>query len=257
MPVQGGGFGIAVANNKIYTFGVRGDNRTYEYDPLVDAWTERAQLPIPNTERTRATTVNDKIYVIDEHHFWEYDPLADYWTLKSPIPNPITYEAYSNMVTINNTIYVIGGDMDGHLNQVYDPSTNTWDLKTSMPTGRMVFGTAAAVGKIYVIGGESANAMDLSILNVNEVYDPATDTWSTATPMPTSRAGFGMVALGDKIYTIGGWQRQGSTDVFLTKNEEFTIPEFPSLILMLPFAVATLLAAAIYQRKSHIHYTDF
>lgn len=52
-------------------------------------------------------------------------------------------------------IYVIGGTYEGYhnTNQEYDPSTNTWAVKTSMPTPRSNFGIAVYQNKIYCIGG--------------------------------------------------------------------------------------------------------
>ncbi len=37
-----------------------------------------------------------------------------------------------------------------------------------------------------------------------EVYDPATDTWSTGTPMPTARYGLGVGVIDGKLYVAGG-----------------------------------------------------
>jgi hypothetical protein len=39
---------------------------------------------------------------------------------------------------------------------------------------------------------------------MNEVYDLATDTWSTRASMPTARSGVGLAALDGKVYVIGG-----------------------------------------------------
>jgi N-acetylneuraminic acid mutarotase len=39
---------------------------------------------------------------------------------------------------------------------------------------------------------------------MNEVYDIATDTWSTRAPMPSARSAIGAAALDGKIYVIGG-----------------------------------------------------
>src|SRR5215472_9107090 len=39
---------------------------------------------------------------------------------------------------------------------------------------------------------------------MNEVYDVASDTWSTSAPMPTARSGIGAAVIDGKIYVIGG-----------------------------------------------------
>ena len=43
----------------------------------------------------------------------------------------------------------------------------------------------------------------------NEQYDPATNTWTIETPMPTARHGLGVTSIDDKIYAIGGGPNPG------------------------------------------------
>ncbi|GAI75277.1 unnamed protein product, partial [marine sediment metagenome] len=43
------------------------------------------------------------------------------------------------------------------------------------------------------------------VTNVVEAYDPQTDTWSTMSPMPTSRSQMGIAVADGKIYVIGGY----------------------------------------------------
>jgi hypothetical protein len=71
----------------------------------------------------------------------------------------------------------------------YDPVSNTYTQRASMPTWR-TWGTCAVVGsKIYVIGGYFNGSSSSGALNVNEVYDPTIDTWTTKTPMPIGKYG--------------------------------------------------------------------
>ena len=37
-----------------------------------------------------------------------------------------------------------------------------------------------------------------------EIYDPATDGWSTGVPLPTGRGGLAAAVLGDRIFVFGG-----------------------------------------------------
>ncbi len=105
---------------------------------------------------------------------------------------------------INDTVYVIGGS-DGSLqntNYVYDPVSDSWSTKASMPTARSNIGCAVVNGKIYAIGGFVGGVQtDTKLV---EEYDPATDTWTTRDSMPTSRYAFAIAVVANKVYVIGG-----------------------------------------------------
>ncbi len=98
---------------------------------------------------------------------------------------------------VNGKIYATGGysgynSSGGLLTstvEVYDPSTNTWSTAASMPTARFGLAAAAVNGKIYAIGGVNSSGGSEVFLNTVEVYDPATNTWSTAASMLTARYG--------------------------------------------------------------------
>jgi N-acetylneuraminic acid mutarotase len=87
--------------------------------------------------------------------------------------------------------------------EVYDPVTDTWTKKASMPTARMLLATSVVNGKIYAIGG--ALVAGGNCLSTVEVYDPGTDTWTTKASMPTRRTTFSATsAVNGIIYAIGG-----------------------------------------------------
>ena len=41
-------------------------------------------------------------------------------------------------------------------------------------------------------------------MDVNEVYDPKTDTWKSLAPMPTARGGIAAAVINGNIYVFGG-----------------------------------------------------
>jgi hypothetical protein len=57
---------------------------------------------------------------------------------------------------------------------------------------------------IYATGGEVP-----MLFAVNEAYDIAHNTWSTATPMAVPRHGVSAVSLGDRLFAPGGGTIQG------------------------------------------------
>jgi len=72
-----------------------------------------------------------------------------------------------------------------------------------MPTGRYLCTAVEVGGKIYVMGGRQLVASSEPV-NVNECYDPATNTWQTKAAMPQAIRGHGATAINNKIYVLGG-----------------------------------------------------
>lgn len=82
-----------------------------------------------------------------------------------------------------------------------------WTQKADMPTGRWTQTSAVVNGKIYVIGGyPSDGTPGEAALSVVEEYDPATNTWTRKSDMPTARCDFNesSAVVDGKIYVIGG-----------------------------------------------------
>ena len=96
-------------------------------------------------------------------------------------------------VALDGKVYVVGGtDASGVLAsmEVYDPATNTWSAKASMPSAKGSPGAAVANGRIYVFGGDT---------QVYE-YDPATNSWATKAPLPVTPGGVAVAAISGNIY---------------------------------------------------------
>ena len=143
------------------------------------------------------------------------------WIIKAP-----THIARvgAGMAAVNETIYVLGGSQTLNYSyhffsvtlnatEAYNPDTDIWTEKTSMPTSRTRFATAVFQNRIYCMGGLilSKNGTKTTLTGINEVYDPLTDTWETKTSMPTARYGFEANTVDGKIYLIGGWYQLETT----------------------------------------------
>jgi N-acetylneuraminic acid mutarotase len=90
---------------------------------------------------------------------------------------------------INGTMYAVDGVNASHTpvttNEAYDPITNTWTEKASMPTARHHHASAVVDGKLYIIGGrilgngvKSQINEALSNFDINEMYSPLNDSWT-------------------------------------------------------------------------------
>ena len=183
-----------------------------------DSWTTKAEMPTAR-QGLGAATVNGRIYAIggylpSANINEEYNPLTDTWTTKASMPTLRTY-GRSAIAVLGEKIYVIGGypaqsKPDG-ANEAYDPVTDTWETKAPLPSPRGGCSASTVGGKIYVTGGcwggvdPSANPPYYSFYyNFTDVYDPATDSWSTKKPSPVRVFSYSSTAFEDRIYVLGG-----------------------------------------------------
>ena len=241
LPRKSEEFSFATANGKLYLFGGNpaGDHDpppglVQEYDPATDRWAQKKNMPLP-THHLAAVGFAGKIYLfggaiqpqpgspnqLPVNNAWEYDPAADSWKPLAPMP---TARMAAVAAEVDGKIYVLGGasvhpgaklvslgpkvpHQSLNTNEVYDPATNTWQPRMSMPTPRNHAAAGVVGDKIYVIGGRlaSAYASTGSNTDVVEVYDPAANTWGAAgLRMPTARSGMGYATFGDRILIAGG-----------------------------------------------------
>lgn len=130
---------------------------------------------------------------------------------------------------VNNKIYVIGGSAlgdppdDARSREIdeYDPVTETWTTKASMPGAKCTATAGAVNGKIYVFGGVDSTYDFSSAANSVYAYDPATNSWDTnITPAPTKRAFLSIspTVVNNKIYIMGG---KSTPDDWSSEVEEF------------------------------------
>ena len=152
------------------------------------------------------------------------------WVSKAPMQEA---RAQLGVATVNGKIYAIGGSTasgtnpgtvgrdykaNGWIvgtNEEYNPASDEWAVKTSMPTPRFDFAIAVYQNKIYCIGGISDYVVpNVNRTGVNEVYDPATDKWETRTPMPTARSGLQANVVNGKIYLIGSYPNYTLNEVY-------------------------------------------
>ena len=191
-------------------------------------WVKFAPFPEPG-EEIYGIAAGGKFYVFGglgprwtpRGLVYEYDPATDKWTKKQPMALASHHVALAES---NGKIYVIGGFVPPQSGPPawvpidnaweYDPANDSWKALAPLPTKRGSPNAAAVDGKIYVIGGASTHpgsketavhpARPHRSVDTNEVYDPATNTWETSSPMPTARNHAAVGVVNNKIYIIGG-----------------------------------------------------
>jgi N-acetylneuraminic acid mutarotase len=209
-------------------------------------WQKAAPFPEPEEELYGASA-NGKMYVMGGYGEggspvgmnWEYDPNTDKWTKKAGMPVKAHHAA---MASYDGKIYVFGGytlyrpagsTVGGGWKPIdnaweFNPATNTWKALAPLPTKRGSPIAAEVNGKIYVIGGTIGDPKiddgtvypnrSARSLGTNEVYDPATNTWRNANPMPTPRNHMFVGVVNSKIYVIGG--RYASSFITVATNSD-------------------------------------
>jgi len=102
--------------------------------------------------------------------------------------------------------YAVGGlASTGYLSDTrrYDPPTDTW---TALPPLPLPIADASVVyapntGKLYVFGGEGDG---LTISTATQIYDAASQSWSSGAPLPAPRSGMTAGYWNGHIYLAGG-----------------------------------------------------
>ena len=267
MPTPRDHFAIAAYENKIYCIGgavgVRVDERTHfrsyvesgineVYDIASDQWQTLAPMP-KSSMRIQASVIDGKIWVTGVGLTYLYDPLTNSWTNKTAMPfsPPPSTASLPVQTSIGTKIFVTGEFSTDTITSeqkilIYDTWTDTWSQGTHAPAIVANGGVGATSGRtslirIYVLG-----LVKYPPEPANQVYDPKTKTWNTATPMPTLRMDFGVAAVDDILYAIGGYfvsEPLLSRVVPTNVNEQYTpfgygapdpsyVPPFASLVYL-------------------------
>ena len=212
-------------------------------------WDLRAEMGKPRGDQALVAT-GEHLYQIGgtashttarpSRYVYRYSPGSDSWLNATPL---ITAVRRMDGVALGGRIFVPGGlaeDDEGRAYverrvQVYDETTDTWDLGAAAPSGRSAYAAVGLGGRVFRIGGDETGSSlaatvpgaslvpasaDLTALSQSlsattsgpatatvDMYDPATDRWNSlgapaAYPWPVRWPCAG--AIGGRIYVAGG-----------------------------------------------------
>jgi N-acetylneuraminic acid mutarotase len=227
--------------NKLYVFGgtristatVVGTTRTY--DIASNTW--GTAMPMPDVRGFMGSGYyNGKIYLIGGYstgnidpsfgQVWQYDPVLNTWDT-SRMSMPITLGGAGSGV-INGHIYMVGGrnSSNDDLNTVYDYdiTADTWTQRANVPTGINAPGSAVICGKLWIFGGgnpflgsgtlyksDQKRVLVPDTTNILQIYDPATNTWTTGPSLIQARSLAAGTQVGDTAVTVGGYTGTSTT----------------------------------------------
>jgi N-acetylneuraminic acid mutarotase len=233
VPAPTEGMQVGQIGNQIiaaYGYSAGDTNLTRIYDIDADSWSLGSPAPLPTRSEGAAATHGGELYVVGGR---SAGPLAD---LDRYTRATDTWVSLANMPTarrglatavVGNALYAIGGSTGtAPCNgsplatlERYDIDSGTWSTMAPLPSARSDLAAYAHGDKIYVFGG--CTGSESAVTNAVDVYNVATNTWSTApADMPIARSS--MYAAGGKgstVFVIGG-QAGG---VQLTTNEAYKI----------------------------------
>ena len=177
-----------------------------------DSWTTKAPLPRSIEGSQQAAVLNGRIYIVmSDGSLYAYDPNADAWTKQTtvPLPGNATLDLFG-LAACNNKLYIIGDATTSngqllYVNEAYDPVTDTCESKMPLSVINGNWQSEVVDGKIYIIGGIDTFIGTIHVLQTNEVYDPANDSWSQAAPVPSPISGYASAVWDNRIYIIGGF----------------------------------------------------
>ena len=180
--------------------------------PSPNRWADLAPLAGGPRQETAVVALNGEIVVIggfDENgtigtDVEAYNPTTNTWRSLAPLP---VAAHHPNAVAFNGRIYLLGFLTGRFFNEdarsfVYDPATNAWTPRASLPNGRARGSSVVVVvnDQIYVAGGLR---LQLAVPDFDR-YDPATDTWQALPPLPRGMDHGMGGAIGQRVYVAGG-----------------------------------------------------
>ena len=201
------------------------------YDPLTDRWQWGPPLPFPlhhialvsnsgflygiggfRRDNNGGWQMQDRVWVLDNIETGPWRPLK-------PMPIP---QAEVVAVSLRGKVHVVGGrspagslnrewgdhiDTDKHW--VYDAANDRWEPRAGLRKARNSAAGAVWSDALYYIGGRTVERGNTADVNV---YDPVTDRWQRAAPLPKSsldgaplgQGGLAAATWNGYIYAFGG-----------------------------------------------------
>jgi N-acetylneuraminic acid mutarotase len=193
----------------------------FAYDPKTDSWTRKTDMPTAR-RWPAACVVDGIIYVIGGGCMFSpalnaveaYDPQTDTWVTKAHLP---AARSAVSACAVDGIIYAIGGVIgtisagNGQVLttvEAYDPKTDQWSQKASLPTAGGFAPANAVNGIIYVFFHRQTFA-----------YDPTANRWTTKASIPTWSLNSYFTAssaVDGIVYLFGGSTHDGNTTYDLT-----------------------------------------
>lgn len=204
-------------------------NKAYAFDPIrhstFQAWNgefkELADMPRARARHASAV-VNGRVCVYGGRNLTDaliaevdcYDPAADEWSTPTSLPAERQASDLTAFTAEGDRVHLVGG-----YDQFYTALDNVTVVDMSdmdavaysdgprLRTKRGDIDAAVVDGAVYVSGGFTHENDWAHPLNSVERFDPAVGQWSTVDALNDERGDKQLVALGGRVYALGGEQK--------------------------------------------------
>ncbi|WP_164002991.1 Ig-like domain-containing protein [Pyxidicoccus caerfyrddinensis] len=196
------------------------------YNPATGTWTATGSMSASRTMHRAVLLDDGRVLVMGGNSGTSnlysaeiYNPATGTWTPTGSLNQRRRYHA---AVKLNNgKVLVVGGLFnlnDTYLAsaELYDPATGTWTFAGSGLSAARMGATAILLpdGRVAVLGGQAFSGTTDVSTRV-ELFDPATNTFSTAGSLNTSRYLAAFVGLPDgRVLGAGGWGTLSSAEIY-------------------------------------------
>lgn len=191
-------------------------NAVKAFDVSANTWVSKAPLPLRIKSSNGAVEINGKIYIsggftrrwdeAKQLYFTEtlrslyvYTPATNTWTRKRDMPITTAegvsgaYQGLLYVATTCSDSPICGDDLGRGALWRYSPATNNWVLLSRTPHKPGYGGGGFAGGKLHLVDN----------LGHLDIFDPATNTWSTGPTRPFRYCAPTSAAFQAKLYLVG------------------------------------------------------
>lgn len=238
---------LALSSAQASSGGVTIGDRTFSH-----TWSTKASMPMARSDMT-ATTVGDSIFLIGGcimDQIWTHHPAYPSYECGSGLASAVTSRTTAFLpgsnrhvtdypdaprarfrhaaTAVNGKIYLFGG-VNGTGNivpqvDVFDTSSKSWtSLSNHMPSPATDLAVFAHGGKIYVLGGYTANWEALTTMYI---FDPALTGAAAWTQGPSLKQGRGdtfAAVIDDSAFVVGGFHHANNFEFPLKSIERFDV----------------------------------
>ncbi len=213
------------AGDKFYLFGGRENATTLDvYNYQAKTWSQISNSAPQEFNHFQALEHKGLIWVIGAFktnafpnevpadNVYAYNPVENVWIQGPEIPTD-RKRGSAGLVVYNDKFYVIAGNTIGHNGgyipwfDEFDPVTGVWTTLPNAPRARDHFHATVLDDKLYLAGGRLSGGTGgtfAPLIAEVDVYDFATQTWSTIPDLPTPRAAASVASFENELYVIGG-----------------------------------------------------